>query len=511
MCNRSDDEENLRTLKYFSSHTGLPRGPSPDRCVESLSTEARTNDNMLRYRDLEFLNHFPSPRDRLFENIGQQRTDWNTSRRVSEAREEASPENNSLMGSFRFEVDRELEESSVSSQEMAPSPSLRSLAHVSKTVTVVLGNKSTRHMQFQKPVVLASNILERIQEMLEELDIEKLNLPTDVAQIRLKRKDQLLESRDEVMDGDVVYALSKSEAIRESIDEKKENRSSRPRRSIHEVLEKLKTRQRQRPRMRPVFHGPVFPRGGVSDSADFSQTTSRPCPLNSMMSLSSKDFMHEEVRKPRPTSNSRVVIQGLKAKLHELENESNDIKIENEELLNLVRQTLNQTEKERKKLIEMECNLKRKKIEVSSLAARNEELLTENKKLIEERCVFEQKAKDLEVQLDNEKKYTNVMGMGIALPKEIPKDQEKLEKTIDSLQQIIKKLRSQQVENYKARMQCTICYDLNWNTALIPCGHCLCAVCARRVTSCPQCRQHIERRQRMPMRSPNNMKNFELW
>jgi len=486
MCNRSDDEENLRSLKYFSSHTGLQRGASPGGFVETLSTLGRTNDNIFR-------------------------AEWHTSRRISETHEEASPEENCLVGNFRLDIDRELEESSVSSQEMAPSPSVRSLVWGNTTVTVVLGNKKSSDMQFKKPVVTASDILERLEEIHDEHYFQKLKLPTDIAQICLTRKDHLLQSGDEVMDGDVVYALSNAEAARKaSTDEKKENRSSCPRRNIHDVLKKLDARQRQRPRMRPVYHGTVFQRKGRgNDSEDFTLTPSRPCPLKSMMSLSSKDFMHEEVRKPSPAS-KRVMIQELKAQIHELENKSNDYKIENEELRNLVRQTLTQTEIERKKLIEMECSLKRKKIEVSSLSARSEELLKENKKLIEERCAFEQTAKALELVIEHEKKYTNVMGMGITLPKDIPKDQEKLEKTIDALQQLIRELRNKQLENYKRRMQCTICYDRKWDTALIPCGHCLCSVCARRLTSCHLCRKDIERRQRMATQNPNVLKNFDL-
>jgi len=484
MCNRSDDEENLRSLKYFTSHTGLQRGASPGGFVETLSTLARTNDNVLR-------------------------TGWHTSRRISETHEEASPEENCLVGNFRLDIDRELEESSVSSQEMAPSPSVRSLAWGNTTVFVILGNKKSSNMQFKKPVVTAADILERIEEIHDEHFFQKLKLPTDMAQVCLTRNDHLLQSGDELMDGDVVYALSKSEAnIKASSDEKKENMSSSRQKNVDEFLKKFG--QRHRPRMRPGCRGTVFQRkGNRNDSEDFTLTPSSPCPLKSYMSLSSKDFMHEEVRKPSPAS-KRVMIQELKAQIHELENKSNDYKLENEELRNLVRQTLTQTKIERDKLNEMECSLKLKKIEVSSLSARSEELLKENKKLIEERCAFEQTAKELELQIDNEKKYTNVMGMGITLPKDIPKDQEKLEKTIDALQQLIRELRNKQLENYKRRMQCTICYDRKWDTALIPCGHCLCSVCARRLTSCHLCRKNIERRQKMATRNPNVLKNFDL-
>jgi len=323
-----------------------------------------------------------------------------------------------------------------------------------------------------------------------------------------------------VVDGDVVYAFAESELIRGvSVDDEKENRRSRPKRDVNEILDMLNP-ARQRHRIPPLFYAPPLrPAGKVEDSEEvFPRSTgmemaSEPCPLflyEDMIQegMSPKDFANEEVMKLSPKCESRDTLKGLKIQLRELENESNNIKTENEELRNLVRRTLTQTERERKKLNEMEFNLKRKKLEVSNLTARSEELSTKNTMLLEDRCRLGKNVQNLEVQLDNERKHANVMGMGLALPKEIPKNQEKLEKTIDALQTLINKLRSLQVENYKSRVLCIICYDRNWNTALIPCGHCLCDVCARRVTSCPQCRQNVKQRQRMPSQSPNLRKKI---
>jgi len=369
-------------------------------------------------------------------------------------------------------------------------------------VTVVLGGKTSRTIQFTKLVILASDILERLAKMLSDTDYEKFNLPSNIAQIRLTRKDQLLQSEDEVMDGDVIYAFPKSELTRGvSVDDEKENTISRPRRNINEILEMLNpARQRQLNRKQTLFYTPPFGPVGKGEDADgvFPGTAdmeiaSKPCPVKflseEMMqkSINSKDFKKSE-----------VMLKGLKLRLQKLEKESNNIKSENLELRNLVRETTNNSVRERKKLIEMEFNWNRKKSEVSSLSAQNEELLSKNKRLLQDRCSLEEKVQNLEVQLENERKQDGVMGMGVELPKDIPKSQEKLEKTIDDLQTLISKLRSLQVEHYKSRMTCIICYDRNWNTALIPCGHCLCEVCARRVTSCPQCRQDIKRRQRMP-------------
>merc|ERR1719320_1379317 len=139
------------------------------------------------------------------------------------------------------------------------------------------------------------------------------------------------------------------------------------------------------------------------------------------------------------------MLKSLKIQLQKLENESNNIKVENEMLTNLVRQKLAQTERKRKKLNEMSCDLKRKIMEGSSLSARNEELLTKNTRLLEERCMFDKKIQNLDIELDKEKKQTKVMGMEVALPKEIPQDQEQLEKTIDILQKLITMLRSRHV------------------------------------------------------------------
>jgi len=514
MCNRTNDEESQRGMKYFSSQIGLLRRASPDTdatgVADSFSTGSRFNE-LLSCRDLEFMNSSPSPPNLLPDNSPRRR-EWNASRRVPEVPEMASHQNNKFVES---ENDRDLEECSVSSQEMPVSPSVRSVAFSNTSVTVVLGGKKSRMFKFTKSVVLAADILERLEKMFSEMEFEKFNLPKDIEQIQLMKNGQTLQGRDEVMDDDLVYALSKSTTGRGvSVDDEKETRSSRPRKNIHKILETLTpARQRQRHRIRPLFYTPVSTRQGktVEFEDGISRTSeiefgSRPCPLNSLsdsmipVSTSSKDYiMEEEGRKPSPKSYSRSELQRLKTKLQKLENENYSLKVENEELRKLFRQTLTQTELERKKLNEVDKDLTRKKIEMSNLSSRNKELSDESKRLLEDKCRLHKKVKALQLQLDNEKKCGNIMGMGVTLPKEIPKDQEKLEKTIEALDTLIAKLRKEQIENYKNRMTCTICWDRKWNTALIPCGHCLCAVCARRLTNCPQCRKHIDRRQRMPI------------
>jgi len=489
ISSRSNVEVNQVDLKCSGSLLGLHRRAPPEvNSSPSAATFSRgRTDDVLRSPDMEFWNKPLSPINWLTETTNRRRSGWSLSRRVSEF---TWPDND--------------DDSSATSEDMLP-PSVRSLVWENTSVTVVLGGKTSRTIQFTKLVILASDILERLSKMLYNTDYEKFNLPSNISQIRLTRKDQLLQSEDEVMDGDVIYAFAKSELTRGvSVDDEKHSRISRPKRDINEILEMLNpARQRHLNRKQPLFYTPPFgPEGKVDDSEDvFSGTAdmeiaSKPCPLKylsvemTQKSMNSNDFMKSE-----------VMLKGLKTRLQKLEHESKNIKNENEELRNKVRETTNSSARERKKLIEMEFNWNRKKNQVSNLTARNEELLRKNKRLLDERCSLEKNVQNLEVQLENERKQDGVMGMGVELPKDIPKSQEKLEKTIDALENLIRKLRSLQVEHYKSRMTCIICYDRKWNTALIPCGHCLCEVCARRVTSCPQCRQSIKRRQRMPMQA----------
>jgi hypothetical protein len=158
----------------------------------------------------------------------------------------------------------------------------------------------------------------------------------------------------------------------------------------------------------------------------------------------------------------------------------------------------------------MECHLKQRKFEVDSLSTRKQELLTENKRLVEEKCILEQKIRELKVHIQqhDDKKHTKIMGMQVALPKNVPNDQEQIEKTIDVLQNLIKKLRGVQIQNWKSQIKCSICYDRTWNTVLIPCGHFLCDVCARLLTSCPQCGQLIKTSQRISQQAPKLLKSF---
>merc|ERR1719499_1114492 len=105
-----------------------------------------------------------------------------------------------------------------------------------------------------------------------------------------------------------------------SVDEEKENRSAHPRRDFTETLGMWNTgRQRQCSWKRPIFYNPGLKR--ASKSEDFNDFTpellgiriaSKSCPLESLQeemtleSMSSNDFMDEEVMKVSPTGSPKV-------------------------------------------------------------------------------------------------------------------------------------------------------------------------------------------------------------
>lgn len=60
---------------------------------------------------------------------------------------------------------------------------------------------------------------------------------------------------------------------------------------------------------------------------------------------------------------------------------------------------------------------------------------------------------------------------------------------IGSLQSVRKVIR----EKSELENECRICRDRPKDTALFPCGHCLCSDCVLRVDKCPMCRVRIER------------------
>ena len=58
--------------------------------------------------------------------------------------------------------------------------------------------------------------------------------------------------------------------------------------------------------------------------------------------------------------------------------------------------------------------------------------------------------------------------------------------SLQNVQMVIK-------EKNDRERECTICRDRPKDTALIPCGHCLCSNCESRMTKCPMCRVNIQR------------------
>ena len=62
-------------------------------------------------------------------------------------------------------------------------------------------------------------------------------------------------------------------------------------------------------------------------------------------------------------------------------------------------------------------------------------------------------------------------------------------KVIETLQ----KVREAANMRFENENECRVCMVNRKNTVLIPCGHCLCSNCVKRVTKCPMCRATIRR------------------
>lgn len=71
---------------------------------------------------------------------------------------------------------------------------------------------------------------------------------------------------------------------------------------------------------------------------------------------------------------------------------------------------------------------------------------------------------------------------------ELQKEADALHDTTDP------KVLQEKLRHIQDAMQCKVCMDASLNTALLPCGHLVCGMCADRLDSCPQCRSVIEQR-----------------
>ena len=65
-------------------------------------------------------------------------------------------------------------------------------------------------------------------------------------------------------------------------------------------------------------------------------------------------------------------------------------------------------------------------------------------------------------------------------------------------------------------MSCPICFNQNVSFCIIPCGHCLCKICIKKVSDCPMCRGSILKTQRLYLESKeyspeNNFINLNIY
>ena len=61
----------------------------------------------------------------------------------------------------------------------------------------------------------------------------------------------------------------------------------------------------------------------------------------------------------------------------------------------------------------------------------------------------------------------------------------------------LQRVREAANRRYENERECRICMEQRANTVLVPCGHCLCTQCGRKIQKCPMCRAPIQRRVEM--------------
>ena len=75
-----------------------------------------------------------------------------------------------------------------------------------------------------------------------------------------------------------------------------------------------------------------------------------------------------------------------------------------------------------------------------------------------------------------------------------PKKSKKKKKKKEENKSVREEIREteKEVEKYRSRMQCKVCLDAQVGTLFLPCRHLICCVeCAKSVSKCPLCREHI--------------------
>jgi len=184
--------------------------------------------------------------------------------------------------------------------------------------------------------------------------------------------------------------------------------------------------------------------------------------------------------------------------LDDLKKANKEMKIANNKLQKDVNKILLENTVSHRKILKMKKTVNQVELEAIKQQEAHNTLLTMNEKLVDRKARLECKVRQLEEQLESVKTCDKVSVMGVTLPKEPPQDPDKLEEIIVSLHSITGKLRSLQIQSYRAQLTCAICCEKPRNSAIVPCGHCFCSTCARQIVhKCPNCRQAIERWQKI--------------
>jgi len=324
-------------------------------------------------------------------------------------------------------------------------------------ITVVLNHKMGRNITFSHSTPLAFEVRQRLEELLSPEDFRKCNLPTSVANIRLERKKRRLLSGDVIKDGDVIYATS------QFTDGKDFPEHNKPK--MFKTPEKIKKKDRI---------------GQASKKFKKSQSiVGPPGPLS-------------HVNEGGDSEHSK-----LEGRIDALKKANQDLNLTNGKLQLEVEKISNENEVNHKRMLKLKWMVKQSEKKATIEQMTNNELLAKNKVLCDRKRQLQQKVQTLKSRLDKEKKCGNTVLMGVTLPKEAPQDPDKLEGLLGDLEKLSGKLRSLQIQSYKAQMTCMNCCEKPWDSTLIPCGHCFCNTCAQTLKKCRSCRQRIIRVQKI--------------
>merc|ERR1719397_275342 len=304
---------------------------------------------------------------------------------------------------------------------------------VKTSVTVVLGNKMARNITFSKPRPLGFEVLRRLNEMLTPEDFEKCNLPTKTGNIKLRRKSFPLQSTDEVEDGDVIYATGQIM--------KEETIASEDFQKIYKLSDSCNITKNQ-----PTC---------TADSEDQIKTTTTWPLTASAENETSIPIVHIYKSPKKVTCDSdddsgedisvvllnNVEDMKLRRQVDDLRNANSAMKLKNCILRKDFREALRERSLNRIELKRMRSTVKSHKRNASNQRVVHCELMNQHQSLVHSKSKLEGKVQRLEGELENWKKTENLKVMGVALPKNVPSDPNKLEEALVSLQNLEGKLR----------------------------------------------------------------------